>query len=67
VLDGFHQFLVEDASIIRAGDSAQFRAAVFDFRDLDLLGAMRCEAMMAARGAGSCRRYVDGAPTRVAS
>ena len=38
--------MVVDAAIIRAGDGAQFRAPVFGFQRLDLLGSVRGEPVL---------------------
>lgn len=45
-LHGFDQFCVEYPPIIRAGDGAQFHAAVVGFQRLDLLGAIGCQAIL---------------------
>ena len=46
LLHGRHEFVVVDAAIIRAGDGAQFRAPVFGFQRLDLLGSVRGEPVL---------------------
>ena len=40
------QLVVEDAAIVRAGDGAQFDAAVLDLQRLHLLGAVRGQAVL---------------------
>ena len=56
-LHGRDQLMVEDAAIVRAGDGAQLDAAVLDLQRLDLLGAMRGQAVLQI-DAGERRRQL---------
>ena len=55
LLHGLDQLMVEDPAIVRTGDGAKLNAAVLDLERLDLLGAVRGQAVLQV-DAGERRR-----------